>query len=143
MPTLTRWFIKAAWLHLLLALLLAVGLALPAEARPVPWLGRLGPVYFHLFMVGWVTQMIFGVIYWMFPIISREQPRGRPFWGWLVFVTLNGGLLLRLVFEPLPAETLAAGDGWFLVASATLQWLAAVVFVTISWPRIKEKYRGE
>jgi heme/copper-type cytochrome/quinol oxidase subunit 1 len=35
------------------------------------------PAYFHLFLVGWVTQMIFGVIYWMFPIITRTRPRGN------------------------------------------------------------------
>jgi hypothetical protein len=34
------------------------------------------PVYLHLFMIGWVTQMIFGVAYWMFPRVSKENPRG-------------------------------------------------------------------
>jgi len=25
------------------------------------------PVYIHLLVFGWLTQLIFGVIYWMFP----------------------------------------------------------------------------
>jgi hypothetical protein len=32
--------------------------------------------------------------------------------------------------------------GWLLALSALLQWLAALLFVLLAWPRIKEKYRG-
>ena len=43
------------------------------------------------------------------------------------------------------ANATAPGDGWgwLLVASALMQWLAAVFFVVNSWPRVKERYRGE
>ena len=30
-----------------------------------------------------------------------------------------------------------------LAVSALLQWLAAVTFVTLAWPRVKDRYRGE
>lgn len=142
MPALTRWYIKTALLYLVAALLLAVILALPSPNALPDFVRYLSPVYFHLFMVGWVTQMIFGVIYWMFPIITRASPRGNEKLGWATFVLLNAGLLLRVVAEPLSSATGSTLSGWLLVVSAVLQWLAAVLFVYLSWPRVKEKYRG-
>jgi len=142
-PALTRWFIKAALLYLAVALLLALVLALP-DAVGTPFFIRLmNPTYFHLFLVGWVTQMIFGVIYWLFPIISRARPRGDERLGWACFVLLNAGLLLRVAGEPLTSMHPNTGFGWILAIAALLQWLAAVLFVILAWPRVKEKYRGE
>lgn len=143
MPLLTRWFIKAALVYLATALLLAAALALPDAGNLLPILLYLNPTYFHLFLVGWVTQMIFGVIYWMFPIVSRAQPRGNERLGWACYILLNAGLLLRVVSEPLHSVRPQAGWGWLLALSALLQWLAAVIFVTLAWPRVKERYRGE
>lgn len=144
MPALTRWTIKSALLYLVAALVLALVLALDPF---VPWFPAfvpfLLPVYLHVFMVGWVTQMIFGVVYWMFPIVTRARPRGNEQLAWAVFVLLNIGLLLRVVAEPLLAVRPEAIWGWMLVISAVLQWLAAVAFVYNSWPRVKERYRGE
>jgi hypothetical protein len=142
MPSLTRWYIKSALIYLTAALLLALVLALPVSANLPLFIRYLNPAYFHLFMVGWVTQMIFGVIYWMFPIITRAQPRGNARLGWASYALLNVGLLLRVVGEPLVGVHPAAGFGWLLAVSALLQWLAAVTFVILTWPRIKEKYRG-
>jgi hypothetical protein len=58
MPPLTRWFIKAGLVYFVAALL--VGMVLAAQAVwNLPRIATtLGPVYFHLFMVGWVTQLI-------------------------------------------------------------------------------------
>ncbi|MBE2223552.1 MAG: cbb3-type cytochrome c oxidase subunit I [Anaerolineae bacterium] len=141
MPPLTRWYIKSALVYLTAALLLAVILALPINL-PL-FIRYMNPAYFHLFLVGWVTQMIFGVIYWMFPIITRAQPRGNEQLGWASYALLNVGLLLRAIGEPLVSTRPEAGLGWLLAVSALLQWLAAVLFVVLAWPRVKEKYRGE
>lgn len=141
MPALTRWYIKSALIYLVAALLLALLLALPPDAVPA-FVRYMNPVYFHLFLVGWATQMIFGVIYWMFPIISRARPRGSEPLGWTVYALLNAGLLLRVVGEPLVASQLGSSAGWLLAVSAALQWLAAALFVFLAWPRVKEKYRG-
>lgn len=143
MPQLTRWHIKSAFLYLALAMLLGVALAFGAIVDLPLWLVYLSPVFFHLIMVGWVTQMIFGVIFWMFPIVTRAQPRGNERLGWAIYVLLNVGLLLRVVSEPLNALNPRGMWGWILVASAVFQWLAAVFFVVNSWPRVKERYRGE
>ncbi|KAA3657153.1 MAG: hypothetical protein DWQ04_28950 [Chloroflexi bacterium] len=143
MPPLTRWYIKSALVYLAVALLLAVVLALPNAINLPAFVRYLNPAYFHLFLVGWVTQMIFGVIYWMFPIITRARPRGNERFGWASYLLLNMGLLLRVVGEPLTSTRPEAGFGWLLAVSAWLQWVAAVIFITQAWPRVKERYRGE
>jgi heme/copper-type cytochrome/quinol oxidase subunit 1 len=143
MPTVTRWFIKSALVYLVAALVLAVALAWPDSANLPEFVRFMNPAYFHLFLVGWVTQMIFGVIYWLFPIITRARPRGNERMAWASYALLNVGLLLRVLGEPLTGLRPEAGFGWLLAVSAVLQWLAAVVFVILSWPRVKERYRGE
>jgi len=143
MPPLTRWYIKTALVYLAAALLLAIILAWP-DAENLPAFVRfMTPAYFHLFLVGWVTQMIFGVIYWMFPIINRVRPRGNEQLGWVVYLLLNGGLLLRVLAEPLLSTHPEAGFGWVLVISALMQWFAALLFIILTWPRVKKRYRGE
>lgn len=142
MPLLTRWYIRSALLYLVLALLLAIALALPSQVPLPPVIRAMNPAYFHLFLVGWVTQMIFGVIHWLFPIVSRAAPRGNERLGWLSYACLNVGLLLRVISEPWMAIRPQSGLGWLLALSAVLQWLAAVLFVILAWPRVKERYRG-
>lgn len=142
MPALTRFYIKSALIYLVLALLLAVVLALPDTVAVPDFIAFMTPAFFHLFLVGWVTQMIFGVIYWMFPIITREEPRGNERLGWTSYLLLNGGLLLRVIGEPLSGMRPGGAAGWLLMLSALLQWLAVVLFVFLAWPRVKERYRG-
>lgn len=139
MPPLTRWYIRSGLLHLVLALFLAVGLALPNAPA---FVRAMNPVFFHLFLVGWVTQMIFGVIYWMFPIVSRAQPRGNLGVGWASYILLNGGLWLRVLAEPFNMLRPGQFWAWLLLLSALAQWLAVLLFVTLAWPRVREKYRG-
>ena len=139
MPTLTRWFIKSSLVYLVAALAAGVVVvARPALSLPSE-LAALSPVYFHLLMVGWVTQLIFGVVYWMFPKQSRETPRGSDRLAWATFGLLNAGLLLRVVGEPMQAFQPEGGWGWTLAVSAPLQWLAGMAFVANTWRRVKER----
>jgi hypothetical protein len=40
-----------------------------------PALGALlWPTYLHLLVLGWLTQLIFGVAFWMFPRYSARNP---------------------------------------------------------------------
>lgn len=139
MPLLTRWYIKLALVYFIAALLSAFILA----GRPVfNWpaaLGALNPVYFHLFMLGWVSQLIFGVIYWMFPKYSLQKPRGSEALGWATLILLNAGLLLRIIGEPMDAIQPGVAWGWTLAVSAVLQWIAGIAFVANTWSRVKEK----
>ena len=143
MPAVTRWFIKSSLVYLAAALLLALVQALPNPVRLPAFVRLMNPAFYHLFLVGWVTQMIFGVVYWMFPIITRARPRGHEVLGWACYGLLNVGLLLRVAGEPLISLRPDAGLGWLLAVAALLQWLAAVIFVILAWPRVKERYRGE
>jgi hypothetical protein len=138
-PRLTRWFIKSALLYLVVSLL--VGAALAArDALGLPGaFDALLPVYFHLFMVGWVTQVIFGVAHWMFPRVTKEQPRGRESLIVMAYVGLNVGLLARAIAEPILALHPAPLWTGTLIASAVLQWLGALAFVVNTWPRVRDR----
>lgn len=138
MPAVTRWFIKSSLLYLAVALAIALWLAGQSTGFAAPFPG-LSPVFFHFFLVGWVTQMIMGVGYWFFPKYSPEQPRRSEGLGWTVFWLLNVGLLLRGLAEPLLSANTDSNWGTALIISAVLQWLAGVLFVMNTWGRIKER----
>jgi len=123
-------------LYLVAALVLGVVLQVPLSA-PLPLLRALWPTYLHLLVVGWLTQFIFGVAYWMFPRYSAEQPRGSEWLGWAGLILLNAGLGIRIVAEPW--YSVAGRGGALLVASALLQMLAGWTFVANTWPRIRER----
>jgi hypothetical protein len=139
MPAITRWFVKTALGYFIAALLMGIGLAARAPLRLDFIPPGLGPVYLHLFVVGWISQLIFGVVIWMFPKYTREKPRGLEWVSWAVYVLLNLGLLLRAVGEPLAASRPGTLAGWLLILSALLQWLAGLGFVANTWARVKEK----
>ena len=137
MPRLVRWYVKVAFVWLVLALLLKAVALIPAGAS----LPAITPVSWHLLFVGWLTQLIFGIAHWMLPTIpgaSRDRLRGDERLMWGVYVLLNIGLLLRVLSEPLViAQSEAIIWRWLLISSAWLQWLAAVLFVLNSWRRAR------
>ena len=138
MPPLTRWFVRFALVWLLLALaagiLLASGVAarVPGTDVVLPY-----PTYLHLVTVGWLTNLIFGVAFWLFPRYTADRPRGSDALGWISFTGLNLGLLLRLIGEP--AQLAGAGGRALLLLSAGLQLLGGWAFVLNTWPRVKAK----
>lgn len=139
MPLLTRYFIKTSLVYLALALLVGIMLVVKDVFNVSFLFAGLFPVYIHLLVIGWLTQLIFGVAFWMFPIFSREKPRASENVGWLIYGLLNLGLVLRAVAEPWQAQNPNSGSAWLLIVSATLQWLAGVMFVFNTWGRVKEK----
>jgi len=139
MPLLTRWFVRTAMVYLVLALLVGVALMAQNVAELPPAVGALSPVYFHLFMVGWVAQLIFGIGYWLFPTYTKESPRGSERLAKATYVLLNLGLVMRAIGEPINTVAPQALWGWLVAISAVLQWLAGMAFVANSWPRIKGK----
>lgn len=122
------------WLLLALAggIVLANGVSarIPGTAVVLPY-----PTYLHLVTVGWLTNLIFGVAFWMFPRYTALHPRGSDALGWASYAGLNAGLLLRLVGEP---ALFAGADGrTMLLASAALQLVGGWAFVLNLWPRVK------
>jgi len=128
MPLPTRLFIRFALGYLLLGLLAGIAIALD------PGLRTFWPTYLHLITVGWLTQLIFGVAFWLFPRASREYKRGREGYIWASLVLLNTGLVLRVAAGPFDLGLL---DGALLVISALCHLGAAVFFAANMWPRLK------
>jgi hypothetical protein len=137
MPVLTRWYVKASLLYLVAALWIALCQAAGSVWQLPAFVNALGPVYFHFFLVGWATQLIFGIAFWMFPRYSLEKPHGNENLAWLTFWLLNGGLSLRAVAEPVVSLTGANGWGWLLAGSALTQWIAGLLFIANTWPRVR------
>lgn len=130
MPTVVRFFVKTSLLFLVLGMTLGMVQSLGAVASAFP-------VYWHVLTVGWLTQLIFGVAIWMLPKFSARHPRGYGWLNWLTYLALNGGLLLRVLFEPLYGGAYLPGRGAALAIAAALQWLAMVVFGVQAWLRVK------
>lgn len=138
MPDLSRVFIKTSLAYLAGALLIGIVLTPPVAGR-VPAVVAIQPGYVHLLVVGWLTQLIFGVAYWLFPRYSREAPYGNQRLPWLSFVLLNVGLGLRLVAEPAQVWRPAVLWEWGLGLAAASQWLAGTLFAVYLWKRVKTK----
>ena len=138
MPALARLLIKTSLAYLGAALLTGLVMAVG------PLAGQSGAValwqpYLHLFVVGWLTQLIFGVAYWLFPRYSREDPFGRSGLVVATYVLLNLGLVLRVVSEPGAAWSEGALWRWGLVASAALQWMGVTSYAVYIWSRVRTK----
>ncbi|MCL4513298.1 MAG: hypothetical protein M1421_04720 [Candidatus Eremiobacteraeota bacterium] len=138
MPTLTRWFIKSGVIYLLLGLFMDLFFSLPRFSYLA---SAFTLVIIHFLTIGWLTQTIIGVSWWLFP---RPSPKiatenRTEILGWLILVFLNSGLLLRAVSEPEQALNPAAVWNILLVFSALFLWLGSVLFVFLIWGRIKER----
>ncbi len=139
MPPVTRWFIRTSLICFVAALLTGTLLAACGPLQLPAFFNTLTPLFFHLFMVGFVAQLIFGMVFWMFPKASKEQPRGSERLAWLTYGCLNAGLLVRVLAEPVQTAAPQPIWGWLLVVSALLQWIAGALFVVNTWNRVKER----
>lgn len=117
-------------------LALVTGLLLEVESLSLP---TLMPLFWHMLMVGWITQIIMGVSTWMFPGRTRKEGFVNQKWNWLTFYFLNAGLVLRIVAEPLLAYSSAELWNILLVISALLQVAAGGTYLAEIWPRILSK----
>lgn len=139
MPTLSRWFIKIGLIYFVLGLTLgSIMLAQPIMGWSAQ-LQVLRPVYLHFLFIGWVTQIIMGVGYWMFPKFSKEKPRGSERLGWMVLISLNIGLVLRAIGEPAMVLAPRANLGWTLAFASMFLLFAGWGFIFNTWGRIKER----
>lgn len=137
MPPLTRWFIRTGLLYLVLSLVTGVLSSADSVLRlPYPLAGLM-PLYFQLLMVGWITQLIFGVANWMFPIYTREEPRGKPILGWISYALINASLLLLILAHSGSALGAFSLEPWATTVAASCQLIAASAFVANTWNRVK------
>jgi len=151
MPRTSRVSVKVSILYL------AIGATLGAILLMNRWVPMGTGVYalrashVQFLVVGWLTQLIIGVAWWLFPplpIALRDdavgaERRGQAQRGseplfWSALACLNAGVLLQALFEPLHIWTqiglfdvLAGSSVLFLV-------IAAVIFVVSLWGRVRE-----
>lgn len=134
MPLATRLFIKTGIVYLILGIILALLSGIPSLE-----IGHLLlPVYWHMIVVGWITQIIIGVSVWMFPRSSRgkRETNSKLIFG--SFITLNAGLIVRFISEPfIPILNDYLLILWSISLSATLQLVAITLFIMEIWPRIR------
>lgn len=134
MPLISRTFIKSGMIFF--ALSLVAGLVIEINIAALP---ALTPLFWHMLMVGWITQIIMGVSIWMFPGRNRKEGFQAQKWGWLTFGFLNSGLLLRIIAEPQAGGPTPEIWKILLVASALFQGVAGATYIRELWPRIQSK----
>ncbi len=139
LPTLTRWLIRTALVCCAAAFLLGVALAVAPLRSAHPMLAAAWPSYIHLLVVGWITQLIMGVAYWMFPRAERRPAAGPDRLGWMAYGAINLGLVCRLIAEPAGAAPGGHPPGWLFPVSAALQLAGILAFVTGIWPRVRTR----
>lgn len=155
MPTTTRIFVKMSIIHL------AIGATLGAILFIHRWLplGAGVPIlrtsHVQLVIAGWLTQFIMGIGWWLFPPLAPHQRmresgkrRGQALRGsevlfWMTFATLNAGILLRALFEPMYVWTQVAGYRVLASVSGVFLAVAAVTFVVNVWQRIQQLGPGK
>ena len=75
----------------------------------------------------------------MFP---RSEPLDLtvvPWLGWICFGTLNVGLILRAISEPVIAMRTSPLAAAGATAAAALQLIAVAAFVRLVWSRVKTR----
>lgn len=151
MPATSRVFVKASLIYLGLGAVLGALLLINRWVFLGTAIGSLRVSHAQFLLVGWLTQLILGVAWWLFPPLAiglrpgspKPTRRGQAQRGseplfWATFISLNAGILLRSIFTPLYSYTeiellnaLAGLSGLFLLA-------AAITFVLNIWGRIRE-----
>ena len=136
MPAITRWFIKAGILWFITGMILAFLAELPLLSAG----SLLLPVYWHMLVVGWITQIIMGVSIWMFPRKKRDRLKKQSVRTVLSFVLLNSGLVLRFLCEPfIPMFRGESMITLFVLISSLLQVLGILFYTIEIWPRLQPK----
>jgi hypothetical protein len=135
-PFVSRLFIKTGMIFFALALvtglLLELGVGMVAQLRFVFW---------HMIMLGWITQIIMGVSLWMFPGRTKSEAISKNINAYLAYFGLNAGLILRVIAEPQSAYYPADVFSMMILVSAVLQAFGVVFYIREMWPRLSDKRR--
>jgi hypothetical protein len=155
MPKPSRAFVKASILYLCLGAVLGALLLINRWIPLGSMIATLRVSHIQMLVVGWMTQLIIGVAWWLFPPLasglrpgaSRPLRSGQALRGseplfWTTFVCLNVGVLLRALFEPLYSWSQIGVFNFLAAISGLFLLVAAVAFVVNIWNRVRELGRG-
>lgn len=150
MPKTSRAFVKASVVYLCLGAVLGAIMLVNRWFPFEPRIYALRTSHVSMLVVGWLTQLIAGVAWWLFPTLKvgivpgtprpvrrGQAQRGSELLFWVTFALLNAGVLLASSGEPLTAWT---GMGIFRSiagVSDLLLLVAAATFVANLWNRVR------
>lgn len=133
MSPISVWFIRAALLHFGVgATIGAWQLAATTGLFGMPPLALRG-AHVELVLLGWVTQLAFGVALWILPF-SRGVSRQRRVW--VAWVALNGGIAIV-------AGAQVVGLPLAIIVGRILEVGAALLVASGLWGRVRPLPRAE
>lgn len=153
MPSTARVCVRASILHLCVGAVIGALLLINRWTPLGPVVTALRSSHVAILVVGWLTQLIFGVAWWLFPALplglhpdgSRwlrhgQTQRGSETLFWVTFACLNSGVLLLAALGPLH---LWLKQGILDVLAQALLLAAAIIFVSNGlWLRVREMGRA-
>jgi hypothetical protein len=151
MPTTSRLFVKASFIYFGVGAVIGALLLINRWLPLPPSFLALRTSHVQVLIAGWLTQLIMGVAWWLFPPLAigrrpdAPQPvrrgqaqRGSEALFWATFVSLNAGILLQAVFAPLHTWTRVGAFNVLAGISGLFLLLAALTFVVNMWGRVRE-----
>lgn len=137
MPPVSRWSIRLAGLCFFFGLLLwNVSTYLQGTEHRAMGVALHSPS-FHLMVVGGLTQIVFGVAWWMFPIKNKDVGRGHPAVAWSAFAFLNTGTFTRVAGGFAMGAGALELSGYLMLIAAICLPLAAIGFAMMIAGRLK------
>jgi hypothetical protein len=150
MPITSRVFVKASLVYLGLGAVLGALLLINRWIPLGEAVASLRVVHVEFLVMGWVTQFIVGVAWWLFPPLAvspgqaaaepgrrGQAQRGSEPLFWATFAFLNAGILLHAVVGPLHNQAENAVLGFLVSLSGLFVLFAALTFVLNMWRRVR------
>ena len=149
MPITSRSFVRASVVYLCLGAVIGALLLINRTVQE-PAIAVLRASHVHMLIVGWLTQFIVGVAWWLFPPLKiglrpdvpRPVRRGQAQRGseslfWVTFISLNVGIMVRAIFAPLYAWTQIGIFDPLSNSSDLFLLVAALTFILNIWNRVR------
>ena len=141
MERITVFMVKTSLMYFVTGFLLGAAMLITKGLGYIWLTAVFMPTHSHLLLVGWLVQFVMGIAYWILP---RRRTAALPlgYSGRLAFTvygTLNIGLALRVVFEPMQIvlpETSPVG-GVLMAVSGVLQGVAGLLWMYQMWQRAR------
>ncbi len=130
MPSLTRWYIRAAFVYLLLGFTIGALLLAHKGILLYPVLWNWLPLHIEFLLFGWVVQLTMGMAFWILPRYWQKPRRPQKRYAQVAFVLLNVGIWVVVAGIMLPLNP------WVLFVGRGIELGAVVFFSLHAWRRI-------
>lgn len=129
MPRLSRFFIRASLLYLVLGFTFGALILANKGILFAPLIWVLLPAHIEFVILGWLTQLALGVSFWILPRLGSQAPRGDERWSWATFVLVNFGILASALSPWINFP-------WLVFLARALQAVGFLAFAAGNWQRI-------